>query len=232
MFPLTNPSVLLRAKSDDQGIRHAAFEQLARVYYTPVYKHLRVKWKKSPDEAEELTQHFFVHALEREIFAAYDADKARFRTFVRVCIDRLTMNHHAAQRADKRGGQVRFAELDSRQAEQEIGALGPVSAEDAEALFDREWAKSVLALAVERLASRLEAEGRTRQLEAFSRYDLSDDDLSYADLAGAMGVPVTTVTNDLSRARRAFREVVLDTLRELTATEEEFEHEARALGMR
>ena len=43
------------------------------------------------------------------------------------------------------------------------------------------------------------------------------------------GLSVTDVTNELAWARRAFREIVLDTLRGLCATDEEFRAEARDL---
>lgn len=229
MFPATNPSVLMRAQSDDGDVRDQAFAQLARVYYVPIYKHLRLKWRKTPEQAEELTQHFFVQALEREMFSTYDSDKARFRTFVRVCIDRVTMNYDAADRAQKRGGHLRFADVDTHEVEAELAAVSGGAHVDAEASFEREWARSVLAIACERVQAELEAGGRTRQWQVFSLYDLSDEDISYRDLADKLGVPVTTVTNDLSRARKACRSAVLATLRELTASPDEFEHEARAL---
>lgn len=232
VFPLTNPSVLFRAKSDDVEVRGRAFEQLARVYYRPVYKHLRLMWRKTPEEAEELTQHFFVHALEREIFASYDGSKARFRTFVRVCIDRTTLNYDAAQHAHKRGGKVTFADVDTHEAEAEIAAAEcNAGGLDAEAAFEREWARSVLALAVDRTRATLATAGKSRRFEAFALYDLSDDEVSYADVAAKLHVPVTTVTNDIARARKAFRAAVIAALRELTASDEEFEHEARALGV-
>lgn len=228
VFPVTNPSVLVRAKSDDSAVRDRAFAQLARVYYVPIYKHLRLKWQKPPEQAEELTQHFFVQALEREMFSSYDPSKARFRTFVRVCIDRVVMNYDAARRAHKRGGHMRFADVDTREAEAEIAAIDTATL-DVETAFEREWARSLLSLACERLQQSLTEAGKTRQWDVFSRYDLNDESASYKEVAEALGVPVTTVTNDLSRARKAFRATVLATLRELTASDEEFESEAREL---
>jgi hypothetical protein len=44
-----------------------------------------------------------------------------------------------------------------------------------------------------------------------------------------MSVPVTQVTNYLAWARREFRRIVLEELRELSGSEEEFRREARAL---
>ena len=47
--------------------------------------------------------------------------------------------------------------------------------------------------------------------------------------AAAMGVPVTTLTNDLHAARRRFRELALVHLRNLVGSDEEFRAEAREL---
>jgi hypothetical protein len=66
----------------------------------------------------------------------------------------------------------------------------------------------------------------------FERYDLSDsaeDRPTYAALARDLGITATTVTNHLAAMRRQFRRVVLDRLRDLTTTDEEFEAEAKRL---
>ena len=49
------------------------------------------------------------------------------------------------------------------------------------------------------------------------------------DANARLGVTESKVTNDPSAARRRFRVIVLETLREVTASEEEFRAEARAV---
>ena len=67
----------------------------------------------------------------------------------------------------------------------------------------------------------------------FERYDVEGADTpdrpSYAQLAAEHGLPVTQVTNHLHWARRELRAAVLEKLREITAGEDEFRSEARAL---
>jgi hypothetical protein len=65
----------------------------------------------------------------------------------------------------------------------------------------------------------------------FEAYDLRDDDanVSYASLAQRFGLDQATVNNYLAATRRDFRRIVLEKLREITATEEEFRTEARSL---
>ena len=77
------------------------------------------------------------------------------------------------------------------------------------------------------------AAGKETHLRVFERYVLDADDeapkLSYKDLAAEFDVSTTDVTNYLALARREFRRIVLEKLRELTATDEEYRREARAL---
>jgi predicted transcriptional regulator len=84
-------------------------------------------------------------------------------------------------------------------------------------------------LAVDAFRTRCVDSGRTVHLQLFERYDLSDDDVSYASLAREFGLEPATVNNYLAAARRDFRRVVLEKLREITATDEEFRTEARSL---
>ena len=84
-------------------------------------------------------------------------------------------------------------------------------------------------LAVDALRQRCEESGRTVHFQLFERYDLSDDEVSYASLAKDFGLEVVAVNNYLAAARRDFRRIVLEKLREITATDEEFRTEARSL---
>jgi len=84
-------------------------------------------------------------------------------------------------------------------------------------------------LAVDAFRQRCEASGRTVHFQLFERYDLSDDEVSYASLAKEFKLDIATVNNYLAAARRDFRRIVLEKLREITATDEEFRREARSL---
>jgi hypothetical protein len=72
--------------------------------------------------------------------------------------------------------------------------------------------------------------------DVFSRYDLVDESEArptYTAIATALNLTTATVTNHLAAMRRQFRKIVLDRLRELTSSEEEWEAEAaRLLGGR
>ncbi|MGH7456855.1 MAG: hypothetical protein ACRENG_36230, partial [bacterium] len=74
--------------------------------------------------------------------------------------------------------------------------------------------------------------GKEVHFKIFQRYDLDEEageKISYEQLAAEFKTSASNVTNYLAYARREFRRIVLEKLREMTATEEEFQSEARAV---
>jgi hypothetical protein len=65
----------------------------------------------------------------------------------------------------------------------------------------------------------------------FEMYDIEEcgKEITYAEAAQRCGIKATDVTNYLAFARREFRRIVLEQLREMTATEDEFRKEAQTL---
>ena len=231
-FPQTPSSAVLGAGSDDVVARARAFQVLVRAYWKPVYKTIRLRFRKSNEEAKDLTQGFFTRAFEKEVFGSYDPARARFRTFMRTCLDNYVANEEQARRRLKRGGGMTLLSLDFDAAERELHADSALAKQPDDGCFDREWAKALLELGVEELRGQLNGRGKELHFELFSRYDLVDDPEdrpTYANLADEMAIKVTDVTNYLALARREFRRIVLEHLRELTANDEEFEEEARSL---
>lgn len=221
-FPTTRRSVVLALASADAAERTRAFDTLVVLYWKPLYKYARVAWSRKREDAEDLTQSFFTRAFEKESLAAYDAQKASFRTFLRLLFDRHVSNEwKSGQRLKRGGGEVH---LDFDAAEAEIGR--EASGASPEEYFHREWVRSLFALAVERLC----AQSKPIPFAVFEAYDLDDDrGVSYRELAVRFGIPETQVTNHLATMRRRFREILLEALREVTATDEEFRAESRAL---
>jgi DNA-directed RNA polymerase specialized sigma24 family protein len=219
--------------SPDSDERRSGFETLTTVYWKPVFKYIRLKWRAEPEDAADLTQSFFLRAFEKEYFRSFDPGKARFRTFLRTCVDRFVANSRKSDRRLKRGGAIAFVGLDVDAAERELARQASDPVADFDAYFHREWIRSLFALAVERLRDACASRDRLERFAVFERYDLADEDSArptYAVLARQFGVSSTDVTNELAAARREFRRYVLDILREQCATDEEFAVEARALA--
>jgi RNA polymerase sigma factor (sigma-70 family) len=225
-FPTTRRSVVLALASADAVERTRAFDALVACYWKPLYKYARVAWSRKREDAEDLTQSFFTRAFEKESLATYDPAKASFRTFLRLLFDRHVSNEWKAEQRIKRGGGEVHLDFDA--AEAEIGR--ETSTVTPEEYFHREWVRSMFTLAVDRLRARCATEGKQIQFAIFEAYDLDDDrGVSYRELAVRFDVPETQVTNYLSAMRRYLREIVLEALREVTATDAEFRNESRAL---
>ena len=227
-FPATHLSLVRRVGSGDAETRSQAQESLTAGYWPAIYAHVRLVHRQQPADAEDLTQGFFIDALRRGLFAKYDSSRARFRTYLRTCVDSYVANSIQAAARQKRGGNGSFVSIDRADLEMRLTTVES----DPDQIFQREWVRSLLTAAVDRLRERYLAAGRDIHLALFERYDLADSAAgrpTYAALAEVHGLPVTQVTNWLAATRRDYRKIVLETLRDLTASEEEFRDEAREL---
>lgn len=225
-FPLTRNSALAALSSSNLAERARGLEILSSAYWRPIYSYLRLRWSRSHEEAADLAQEFFADVVQKQLLTRFDATRARFRTYLRVCIDGLVANHDRAASRLKRGGGAATVHLEFEDVRDEMERR---ATESPEAVFEREWSRAVFSIALQRLRAECEAAGKAQHFELLERYDLSDERPTYAELSRRFGISVTDVTNRLSRVRRELRGVVLDVLRELTASEEEFREEARAL---
>jgi RNA polymerase sigma factor (sigma-70 family) len=227
-FPETHWSAIVALKSPEMTERTMALEVLVQLYWKPVYKYLRIRWRKSNEDAKDLTQGFFANAIERNFLGNYDPSRARFRTYLRTCLEGFVGNEEKAAHTQKRGGDALFLSLDFHQAEAEMKQSEPTPEE----CFEKEWVRSLFSVALEELRRNCEQTGREKHLLLFEKYDVDRDretKLSYGELAQEFGLTVTTVTNYLASIRREFRKLILQKLREVTGSAEEFRKEARRL---
>jgi DNA-directed RNA polymerase specialized sigma24 family protein len=231
-FPVTRLSAIIGTSSSNPEERTRAFEALVSAYWMPVYKYVRIKWNKQTEDARDLTQGFFAEAIEKNFFARFDPSKAKFRTFLRTCLDGFIANENKAATRIKRGGGAPILSLDFDGAEQQLRIAPPTALAEMDDYFEKEWARSVFSLALESFRAQMLAAGKEIHLRLFERYVVDADDrvkTSYKKLAAEFDLATTDVTNYLALARREFRRIVLEKLRELTASDEEYRREARAL---
>lgn len=228
-FPATRASVVSGMRSTDPQVRRHAYATLIQTYWRPVYTYLRLRWGRNAHDAQDLTQDFLARAFEKQFLGSYDPNRARLRTFLRVCLDRFVQNAERDARRVKRGGDVEIIPMDFQTVE---GALGRIDLHDptqGEEFFEREWIRGFFALVVEALRQECVEQSNETRFRIFERYDLDEDDVTYEELAREHGIKMTDVTNHLAATRRAFRRIALERLRELTGSEEEFRAEVRSL---
>ena len=225
MFPMTRPSAVSDLLSGDPTRRARSLEVVIKGYWKPVYKYIRLRWTKTSEHAEDLTQSFFETAIDRDTLAQYQPARGRFRTFLRTCLDRHVIDQHRRTSAVRRGGKNQH--LDFATAEAELGSSD--ASTDPDAVFDAEWLRHLMQLALERLDAALEERKKPVHAKLFRDFHVGDSPPSYSEAAERYGISVTDVTNWLHVARREFRRVAMDLLRELTIDDDDFRTEARAV---
>lgn len=216
-FPSTHLTLLEAAT---RGLSNEARERVMTVYWKPVYCFLRCKFGKDNEDAKDLTQGFFASALECEFFERFDPKRASFRTYLRMAVERFAANEHAASKRKKRGGDIVFEAIE----EQASLTASP------EQVFEREWQRQLFALAVADLRAFCEQNDKLLQFQIFADYDLADAPRpSYSQLSSRFAIPETAVTNHLAWARRTLRQLVIERMRGVTASERELSEEMRQI---
>jgi hypothetical protein len=228
-FPSTRPSIVAAATSDDGTRRRDAQETFVASYWKPIYKYIRIKWRKGNEDAKDLTQAFLTEFLDSGL-GRFDAARGSLRTFVRVSVDGFVSHDARAASRLKRGGGVIVLPMEDGAGDLVDFAADPgVSMED---YFHREWQRQIFALGVGDLRALAHAAGKEVPLAIFEAHDLVDDPPSYGVLAATFQLTPATVTNHLAWARRELRRLVLARIDAATASASEAAAEARALFAR
>src|SRR5271165_6814953 len=108
--------VLLSAQSQAPGSQ-AALAELCRLYWYPLYAFVRYRGH-SPQDAQDLTQGFFLHLLEHRALTHVDPLKGKFRSFMIASLQNYLSHQAELARRLKRGGETVFVYLDLERAAQ------------------------------------------------------------------------------------------------------------------
>lgn len=213
-FEPTRWSIVLAARDPADPAHLESWNQLVAVYWRPVYRSIRHDWGKSVEEAKDLTQDFFSILFASKGFRHLELDRGRFRAYLKGALRHFMRNAARNSSRLKRGGAAPRIPLD---------LAGEPEIDPAPDLFDREWRRTLFEAAI--------AELRTFPdlFEPFRRYHLDPDRPTYLDVARALGISETDVTNRLHQARARLRDIVRRLVRETSQTDDDFESEMRGL---
>src|SRR5688572_4714851 len=162
-FTTTHWSVVLAARDGVSPQAAQALEKLCRTYWYPLYAYVRRKGH-SREDAQDLTQGFFAHVLQRDFLENVGPQKGRFRSFMLAALNHFISDQWDKARAEKRGGGQTFISLDDHNAE-ELYLAEPDSNLTAERMFEQRWALTLLAQALTRLREEFAAAGKTREFD-------------------------------------------------------------------
>jgi RNA polymerase sigma factor (sigma-70 family) len=195
--------VLLSAQSQAPGYKEALGE-LCNLYWYPLYAFVRRRGHSSED-AQDLTQGFFIYLLEHKALTRVDRQNGKFRSFLLASLQNYLSNEARRAHCLKRGAQVEFVYLDMQNAEDRYGQEEPAEALTPEKIFDARWAMALLGEAKKRLNREYVAEGKAATFEALIAFldPLNAKDLpSYEDVANQLNVSVAAVKTLIHRMRK------------------------------
>jgi len=192
----------------EEAAKRRDLDEFCREYRERVLRFVRQAWSKTPEDAEDLTQAFFLWVLETDPLARYSPERGGFWSFIKSLLRHFCADRHDALRALKRGGAVRTFPLDRVPASEGAPAGKPAAeAEDSE---DRAWRMEVLRGAVERARRWYRSSGRALQFRVFEEHDLGADGagVTYLEVAARLGIGEGRVRNYLFGVREKVRSEV------------------------
>jgi len=233
-FVTTRWSLILSAArlgSEEQRIRDALAE-LCRTYWRPIFSFIRGRGY-SVEDAQDLTQDFFVTILKNNWLQHADRNRGRFRSLLLKSLQNFLVNAAEKAHAHKRGGGVEFISWDDWMAEAPSQLSIPVQALDSlppERIFDLTWATTVVEHAFQRLREECESKGKLWLFQALSSH-LTDerDEVSYAKLSAELGMAEAAVKKQLHNMRQRYRSLLRDEVSQTVEDPADVDDEIRYL---
>jgi RNA polymerase sigma-70 factor (ECF subfamily) len=224
-FPTTLWTVVLHAGQNEPAQAQAALAQLCEGYWYPLYYFIRRRGY-SPHDAQDLTQAFFAHLLEKRGLGRVDPEQGRFRTFLLASLKNFLANDWDRTNALKRGGGQTIVSLQQESAESRY-QLEPSHDLTPERLFERQWALTLLDQVLAALRDEYHSEGKGVLFEEL-KAALIGQAGGYADIAARLGQSKGAIKVVVHRLRSRYRELMRARIAE-TVGEGDVEDEMRHL---
>jgi RNA polymerase sigma factor (sigma-70 family) len=227
-FATTRWTLVLTAARREGSRSQEALASLCRTYWFPLYAYLRRRGHQR-EQAEDLTQAFFAHLLEKQGLSRANPEKCRFRSFLLVSLKNFVADDWRRAQARKRGGGKTVLPLEMGQAETRY-TLEPGDDLTAEMLFERSWALTVVGRALEKLKSEYLRAERGRLFAVLKGHLTMEADASpYAEMAVELGMTEGAVRVAVHRMRQRLRDLVRAEVADTVTTAGQLEEEIRDL---
>jgi DNA-directed RNA polymerase specialized sigma24 family protein len=207
-FHDTRWTLVSRSRGSEPEAR-AALSELCEAYYAPVVAFLR-RDGRDEDAARDLAHDFFAKLLVGDTIKEADPLRGRFRTYLLAALKHFAADQRDRALAAKRGGGVAHVVIDS-----DAGPTGAgLQIEDAgmalpDAAFDRQWALTVLARALNTLSTEMQESGKTDAFQKLKPFLSGDGDTPpISEVASGMGVTEDALKMAIHRMRKRFRDAV------------------------
>ena len=181
-----------------------ALEEICATYWMPVYSFVRQRGSGIED-AEDLTQGFFCHLLDKKWFSKVDPSRGRLRSYLFASLRNFLVSAHLNARAGKRAGGYLHIEFSSAEIGYQTVLTDSLTPD---LVFQRRWAMDAVENALEATRQSYLKQGPVALVEAmFTRLrDPADKGPSSKALAEQLGTSPENVRQTLYRMRKSFAE--------------------------
>jgi RNA polymerase sigma factor (sigma-70 family) len=223
IFPGTRWTLIARLREPHTEEALRAWDDVCRAYWKPVHAYIGGH-ADDRNDSDDLAQDFFCMLIRENLLKDVDAVHGKLRAWMLMLLKRFLCDTWTRSRTQKRGGHLTRVSLEDHDDPHGQFQDGP----DDNALFDRQWAFTLL----ERVFSRLRDEHRNavrqRTLEALLPLLLSTPPGAVREVAAQQGMEEGTVKVALHRLRHRFgvflREEVATTVDSEDQIDEELRH--------
>lgn len=227
-FPTTHWSVLAKATLHGEADARAALESLCQRYWGPVHSFVMFHGFSNA-EAQDLTQEFMLHVIQKSIFTRADRLQGRFRSFLLGALTRFMSDASDRRKALKRGGDIPHVSLDLVEPGDDLPQSAAQSA--GVSVFEREWALTILETALEKLRAEYAALGRAAEFEVWKNFlPGAAGTCSYETASQTLGVSLPAFKSEIHRLRRRLRGLVRGEIARTVSAPHEIEAEMAHLN--
>jgi RNA polymerase sigma factor (sigma-70 family) len=226
-FRTTHWSVVLAASQADGTRAAEALETLCRAYWYPVYAYTRRRGYEV-EEAQDLTQEFFVRLLEKNWLGQADRDRGRFRSFLLSALKNFLANEWRRSHQQKRGGGRVPVSLDDTAEVRYLREPACEASPDKD--YERRWALTLFDRALERLRGQYGESDKGRTFELLQDCLWQEgSEAEYQRVGEQLGLTVSAVSSAAHRMRQRYRELVREEITQTVDGPSEAEEEMRWL---
>ena len=223
----TSWNQVLAVRDAPTDASRVALEALCQAYWYPVYVFVR-RQRIEEEDARDATQAYFAQLLEKGYLEDCDPARGRFRGFLMASVRHFLSKERDRTRAWKRGGRIDVVSLDA-DAEGRY-RLEPADQVTPEAMFERQWALTVLAHALARLRQEHVLDGREQEFERLKPFLTGEEPKTpYRHVAAGLRMSESAVKSSVHRLRLRFGSALRDAIAETVADPNEVDDEVRHL---